>query len=1372
VNRLLAVGILALVFLLSLSACVSPSPPVHHFVVEAAAGGPIANQAAGVPFNIKITAQDSNNKTVTSFSGKVNITSTGTLSAGGGTSAAFVNGILASHSVTISNQGSFTITATRTGGSETGSSNAFAVDAAPSVTSTTPANTATGVPLVSGITINFSESVNATTNSFALECPSGTPKAFTLSASPANSFTLTPTGGLPSATTCRVQVIAAQVSDVDTNDPPNNMAADYSFSFTTAAASTLTSTIAANPTSITANGTATSAITVQLKDSVGNNLTSSGGTVALSTTAGTLSAVSDNNNGTYTATLTAPTTTGTATLSGTLDGTPLSNTTTVDFVPGPLQHFAVEAQGGGNIGNQATGTPFNIRVTAQDANNNTVTSFTGTVDITSTGTLSAGSGTTAAFTNGVLASHSLTISNTGSFTITATRTGGTEAGSSNSFSVTADAPPTAVNDSASVNEDSGANTLNVLANDTDPDGGTKSIASVTQPANGTVAITNSGADLTYTPNANYCNNPPGTTPDTFTYTLTPGGSSATVSVSVTCINDVPSFTKGADQTVNEDAGAQTVNGWATATSPGPANESGQTVSFLVSNNNNGLFSAQPAVSPTGVLTYTPAPNQNGSATVSVQIKDNGGTANGGVDTSAVQTFTITVNAVNDPPVAQTKTTSAQANMKVLGVNPGLLSGVTDPDSGINGCTPTFSVASITANSGGTVSNVSLAAGTFDFEPNPGFTGTAVVNYTVSDNGCPGSATSAPAAINITVSGPVIWFVNAASVTNGTGTLNSPFNTLAAANAVDAANHRIFVYSGTTPTASITLNSNEWLIGQGVTGTTFDALFGITPPAGTIARPSLGGTRPTIQGNVAMASSSAVRGLNIQPASGTAGLTASGASSLTVGEVSVNTVNAAAVNLSNSGGTLSLTSVSANGGSNGIVLNNTSGSFSVTGSGGTCTEANPTGCTGGVIQNMTGVDDSSATPVGTGIVLNNAQGVSFTRMYIHDHSNYAIRGTSVNGFTLDTSVVSGANGTNEATPFNDGSLIFQGVTGVSSGMTGTSSITNSVIRGGWQRNITIDNSVGTLNLTVTNNTIKRTSDAAGDDGLLIEADTNANVTVNISNNTFARHGGDHINLSLVNNAVMNTTISNNTLQGNYTGAPEGNHPIGLGQGIFIFGANFGGTFTYNISGNTVVGNNQGGAINVNKGSGSGTFSGRVENNTIGISGLALSGSQQASGIIIGARGSGSHTTLVNNNTVQQYYDMGINIDGAEDAAVTLNATVTNNTIREPGSAANTLHGLHLNWGVTAAGNGSVACVDIRNNNGDTGGNEAGGGFDYRLRQRMLTTVRLPGYTGAAGDNTAVQTFIAAQNNGSETVLASNNVAGGAAGFIGGAACPQP
>jgi formylglycine-generating enzyme len=112
------------------------------------------------------------------------------------------------------------------------------------------------------------------------------------------------------------------------------------------------------------------------------------------------------------------------------------------------------------------------------------------------------------------------------------------------------------------------------------------------------------------------------------------------------VNHPPSFTQGADQTVLENAGAQSVANWATSISAGPSDESGQTVTFHVSNNNNSLFSVQPVISSGGTLTYTPAANANGSATVTVYLQDNGGTANGGNNTSATITFTLTVNQLN------------------------------------------------------------------------------------------------------------------------------------------------------------------------------------------------------------------------------------------------------------------------------------------------------------------------------------------------------------------------------------------------------------------------------------------------------------------------------------------------------------------------------------------------------------------------------------------------------------------------------------------------------------------------------------------------------------------------------------------------------
>src|SRR5206468_2926747 len=102
-----------------------------------------------------------------------------------------------------------------------------------------------------------------------------------------------------------------------------------------------------------------------------------------------------------------------------------------------------------------------------------------------------------------------------------------------------------------------------------------------------------------------------------------------------------------NQTVLEDAGPQSMANFITTFSPGPPDESGQTVQFIVTNNTNGgLFSAGPAIDSAGTLTYTPAANANGFATISVVAKDNGG---GTTDTSAPQNFTITVLSVNDVP---------------------------------------------------------------------------------------------------------------------------------------------------------------------------------------------------------------------------------------------------------------------------------------------------------------------------------------------------------------------------------------------------------------------------------------------------------------------------------------------------------------------------------------------------------------------------------------------------------------------------------------------------------------------------------------------------------------------------------------------------
>ncbi len=217
----------------------------------------------------------------------------------------------------------------------------------------------------------------------------------------------------------------------------------------------------------------------------------------------------------------------------------------------------------------------------------------------------------------------------------------------------------------------------LTASDPDLDEGALTLT-VNQPATGKGSVVFNAADNTFTyspPNADYN----GDGSFTFTASNSTGTSdAATITVTVTAVNDAPSFTKGADQTVVEDAGAQTVNNWATALSAGPADEAGQTLDFLVSNNNNALFSVQPAIDANGTLSYTTAAEANGSATVSVQIHDNGGTANGGVNTSATQTFTISVT-----PALTISITTPSAGASLTDLSGGI-SGTAQDNQNANG----------------------------------------------------------------------------------------------------------------------------------------------------------------------------------------------------------------------------------------------------------------------------------------------------------------------------------------------------------------------------------------------------------------------------------------------------------------------------------------------------------------------------------------------------------------------------------------------------------------------------------------------------------------------------------------------------------------
>jgi hypothetical protein len=208
-------------------------------------------------------------------------------------------------------------------------------------------------------------------------------------------------------------------------------------------------------------------------------------------------------------------------------------------------------------------------------------------------------------------------------------------------------------------------------------------------------------------------------------------------------NVAPSFAAGADQAVAEDSGVQTIAGWATNISPGPASEAGQSVNFLVSNDANGLFSAQPAISPDGTLTYTPALNAFGTATVSVQLHDDGGTADGGEDTSSVQTFTIAIRAENDAPVLAAigaQSVHALATLTFTAT-------ATDVDQPAN--TLTYSLDAVSMGLGMTIHGTT---GEFTWTPTVAHgLASYAVTLTVTDNGSPAASDSET--FTIAVAGP-------------------------------------------------------------------------------------------------------------------------------------------------------------------------------------------------------------------------------------------------------------------------------------------------------------------------------------------------------------------------------------------------------------------------------------------------------------------------------------------------------------------------------------------------------------------------------------------------------------------------------------------
>ncbi len=107
-------------------------------------------------------------------------------------------------------------------------------DTAPTVSATSPGNGTSDAAVDTDISVTFSEAVNVSGVWFNITCGSSGAHTAAVSGGP-TTFTLDPSTDFALGESCTVTILAAGVSDQDTNDPPDNMAADYSWSFSTTA---------------------------------------------------------------------------------------------------------------------------------------------------------------------------------------------------------------------------------------------------------------------------------------------------------------------------------------------------------------------------------------------------------------------------------------------------------------------------------------------------------------------------------------------------------------------------------------------------------------------------------------------------------------------------------------------------------------------------------------------------------------------------------------------------------------------------------------------------------------------------------------------------------------------------------------------------------------------------------------------------------------------------------------------------------------------------------------------------------------------------------------------------------------------------------
>ncbi|MDB4913291.1 MAG: hypothetical protein JWM95_935, partial [Gemmatimonadetes bacterium] len=550
-------------------------------------------------------------------------------------------------------------------------------------------------------------------------------------------------------------------------------------------------------------------------------------------------------------------------------------------------------------------------------------------------------------------------------------------------------------------------------------------------------------------------------------------------------------------------------------------------------------------------------------------------------------------------------------------------------------------------------------------------------------------------------------VNIASKTGGTVTLAGDINPAGAAKGISVASNN----SGAN---TITFSGSAQKISSG-------AAVGVSLSGNTGATVNLSG------GGLAIATTT---GSGVSATGGgTVTVTGANNSIASVGGVALN-VNGTTIGASG----LTFKSISANGGTNGIVLNSTgsSGGLSVTGDG-------VTAGSGGTIQGVSGA----------GIDLTSTQSPSFTRMIIQNTGSHGISGSLVTNFSLTNSSIS-VSGTTEVAGRQESNISFyqNAGTGTEKNVTGTVTITGNSLLNALHHGVNITQYDGTISsLNISSNTITSATASSGSttgattshgSGININpigsGSTIASVSsATISSNVITGFPGNGGILFTAGNANVGApsgiygtagdsiTIQSNRVRGHSTGTPMNTQAISIavnGRGTGYFRVLDNGTLAEPIT--DMVGH----AVNVS------TFGSAVLNIRITNNRIVAHNTFGSQGISMGADSAANFPTtavmnaVINSNIVSATNGSGIFVSVTRRAAV--NVRVASNTVSAPGSGT---YGIQL-LAATSLANTGTACYDITGNT--TAGGVNGGttfpGIGIRRQSGAATAPNIFGIVG--------------------------------------------